>query len=221
MKIKDIEFLDDGSAILRSNGKTGFREIKLFEPTTIYLRKLFEEHPLKHEPEAPVWISYQGKQMTYNALRDKLRRIGNRTGIKKRLNPHSFRHMRYTDFQVKGVPQAITELYFGHAHGSKMAQRYTHAKFSQAHEYMDSVYGNGKKKEKKTELEMIYCSKCFKAFPPTSAFCDVCKISLDKPKMDTAREIENNKMFNSLAKNEPQILEALIDKILEKKGLIK
>ncbi|MEI7961465.1 MAG: tyrosine-type recombinase/integrase [archaeon] len=196
MKIKDIDFSEDGSAILSVNGKTGFRELKLFEPTTIYLKNYLEIHPLKHEPEAPVWLSYQGKQMTYNALRDKLLRIGKRAGIKRWINPHSFRHMRYTDFQLKGVPQAIIELHFGHAHGSKMSQRYTHAKFSQAHEYMDSIYGKVKKKEKKTEIEMIYCSKCFKAFPPTSAFCDVCQISLDKPKMDLARELESNKMLN-------------------------
>lgn len=182
MTVGSIQFLpEEKSAIIEVSGKTGERRIKLFEPTSSYLKAWVQQHPLRHDPQAPLWLNSVGQPYTYDGIAKILKRIGSRGGIKKPLNPHSFRHMIYTLFQLKGVPQAVREKYFGHVHGSPMAKIYTHASDQEVFNVLDELHGKARKtRDIRLEVKMKQCAKCLKTFLPDKSFCDECGLTLEK-----------------------------------------
>ena len=99
MKIKNVQF-DKYGAVIVVHGKTGWRRIRLFSSVP-HFSNWIEHHPLKDDPEAPLWIRLGSKNhckpLSYEALRMLLRKIAKRAGIKKNVNPHNFRHSRATD----------------------------------------------------------------------------------------------------------------------------
>ena len=185
MNIGAVEFsTEDDNCIITVTGKTGERRIKLYNPTSGYLKNLLKENPYRSDPDKPFWLGNQGKRISYNGLKKILKRIGTRAGIKKPLNPHSFRHMLYTLHQLRGTPQAIREKIFGHVHGSNMAKIYTHASDQEVFNVLDEMHGTPnmvrKNRNIRLEVQMKQCSKCLKTHLPDKSFCDECGISLEK-----------------------------------------
>ena len=180
LTVGSLQFVDD-CVIATVFGKTGERRIKLYNPTSGYLKAWISEHPQRQNKDAPLWI-YRGDHYSYNGLAKILKNLGSRAGIKKPLNPHSFRHRLYTCYQLKGAPQAIREAFFGHVHGSRMSRIYTHTSDQDVFNYLDMLHGKGERKYRdvKLELEMKQCAKCLKTYLPHEAFCSTCGVSLEK-----------------------------------------
>lgn len=92
------------------DGKTGKRPIMLVNAVPL-LAAWMGYHPLRDRADAPLWISTgtrrNGKthfertgelhSLSGNSVYDILRKLGERAGVKKRVNPHAFRHARATE----------------------------------------------------------------------------------------------------------------------------
>jgi site-specific recombinase XerD len=98
LRIKNVAF-DNYGGVLLVAGKTGQRRVRIIHSVQ-RLRTWLDEHPLREQPEAMVFCSLSNRQrggrLNYEAISHMFRKLRKRSGVTKRLNPHSFRHARAT-----------------------------------------------------------------------------------------------------------------------------
>ena len=125
--IRHVQF-DLHGAILIVSGKTGMRRIRIVKAVRL-LQKWLAVHPLREEPDAPLWIGLRGRNryrfLTRDAIARILERAARRADIKKRVHPHLFRHSRATDLAARLTEAQLKEV-FGWAPGSAQAATYVH-----------------------------------------------------------------------------------------------
>ena len=125
LKIKNLEF-DKYGAILIVSGKTGDRRIRLIA-SVLSLQKWLEEHPDKLNPNAYLWVKtpseynpkFVNKPLTYGFVCKLLKELAKKAGIKKKVNPHAFRHARAT-FLANKLTEAQMKEFFGWSKDSNM-----------------------------------------------------------------------------------------------------
>ncbi len=102
LRLKHVIF-DKYGALIRVTGKTGDRRIRLVA-STLPLQSWLNEHPNKNDPEAYLWCKrptqYNPKCKThyvsYDYVRMVFKRLAEKAGVTKNVNPHAFRHARAT-----------------------------------------------------------------------------------------------------------------------------
>ncbi len=95
LRIKDISF-DNYGCLIDVTGKTGGRRIRLVN-SSVYLTELINKHPDKDNPNSFLWLKNNTLEMIeYPALCKLLRVSAQRANVKKKVNPHNFRHSRAT-----------------------------------------------------------------------------------------------------------------------------
>jgi integrase/recombinase XerD len=165
------------------HGKTGMRRVPLLDSTP-YLVEWLDDHPLKEEPNAPLWVGIgnpgRGRRLQYGAFRKMLRETARRAGIKKDVNPHNFRHSRAT-FLAKHLTEAQMNQYFGWVRGSDMPATYVHLSGRDIDESILKMRGLLKPKEEAVEssLAPIPCPRCKLMNKATGKFCARCGAVLD------------------------------------------
>jgi integrase/recombinase XerD len=178
--IKHIGFDQYGSYEI-VKGKTGMRRVRLVMSTP-YIAAWLSIHPMKNDPEAPLWVNIgrqsHGKPMKYDAIRMVLKRLAKKAGIKKRVYPHLFRHTRATEL-ANHLTQAQMESHLGWIHGSDMPGTYIHLSGQQVDDAILSIYGLVKDKDKKPLLTSVNCPRCKTMNGPTSDFCSSCGMALN------------------------------------------
>jgi|Deesub1362A_J573_1020465.scaffolds.fasta_scaffold00834_25 integrase len=127
MRVRDVEFTEDG-AWVKLFGKTG-EKVVLLPFSTMYLSEWINAHP-DPRPDNWLWVTLgrenYGSQMDYDAIRILLRKVAQRAGVKKKVNPHIFRHTRATELAKAGWSEVEMCLYMGWEIGSKMPRIYIH-----------------------------------------------------------------------------------------------
>lgn len=126
LRIKDLVF-DDIGLIVHLNGKTGPRRVRAVWSIE-YLNEWLEEHPERDNPNVPLWFKFNSEPLEilkYDAIRRRLVKISEKTGIKKKIHPHLFRHSRCTHM-ANYLTEAQMNLYFGWIQGSDMPSVYVH-----------------------------------------------------------------------------------------------
>ncbi|WP_394698074.1 tyrosine-type recombinase/integrase [uncultured Methanolobus sp.] len=178
--IKHIGFDQYGSYEI-VKGKTGMRRVRLVMSTP-YIAAWLSIHPMKNDPEAPLWVNIgrqsHGKAMKYDAIRMVLKRLAKKAGIKKRVYPHLFRHTRATEL-ANHLTQAQMESHLGWIHGSDMPGTYIHLSGQQVDDAILSIYGLVKDEDKKPLLTSVNCPRCKTMNGPTSDFCSSCGMALN------------------------------------------
>jgi ribosomal protein L37E len=154
-------------------------------------------------------LEYPGVQMF-------LKKLARRAGIKKRVNPHSFRHARATHL-ANFLTEAQMKQYFGWVQGSGMASIYVHLSGRDVDNALLKLNGistteDGKKEEL---LKTVSCPRCQQQNTPVSKFCSRCGSPLV---IQTALEMEElrangDAVINELVKDE-QIQEIIVKKIM-------
>jgi ribosomal protein L40E len=141
-------------------------------------------HPHKTDPEAYLWsrnINRGTKDkltMRYVNAMMLIRRLAEKAGIKKRVNPHAFRHSRATVLANK-LTEAQMKEYFGWVQGSDMASVYVHLSGRDVDNAILGAYGL--KNEENKELEKfrpVVCGRCSSTNSPGSKFCTKCGYAL-------------------------------------------
>ena len=219
IQMKDLIFEKPG-CVFMVNGKTGGRRIRVISSEP-YILEWINKHPDKDNPEAFVWLRNNGNEMLeYPAFCKALRVAAIRAGIKKKVNPHNFRHARATYLASKFTEQQL-KVFFGWTRASDMASVYVHLSGKDVDDALLNVYGLSQTTEKNriTKLKPITCLRCNTQNEVTNKFCKLCGSILDENKRielqakETQTE-EINKVMDILFKDK-EVLALIAQKIKE------
>ena len=178
LKIGHVKF-DDYGAQLFVNGKTGFRRVRVVACVP-YLLEWINKHPFRDDPEAFLWLNNRLKPFGYSGITQMLYRIAKRAGIKKRVNPHNFRHSRAT-YLANFLTEAQMKEFFGWTQDSKMAAVYVHLSGRDVDNALLKVYGLENANDKKESIfKPKDCPRCKQINQATNMFCSRCGFPLDE-----------------------------------------
>ena len=159
-----------------------------------HLATWIENHPLRDKPDAPVWVGIGTRNkngaVQYKNVRTLIAKLAEKAGIKKRVNPHMFRHSRATHL-ANHLTEAQMNQYFGWVQGSDMPSTYVHLSGRDVDGAILNLYGmkEDKKKDRK-EFAPVKCPRCGTMNSPGGKFCIKCGMPLD---IKAAIEIENER----------------------------
>ncbi|MDI6917876.1 MAG: DUF3435 domain-containing protein, partial [Thermoplasmatales archaeon] len=219
MQIKNVAFEDTITRIV-VQGKTGMRRIPLIDSTP-YLAEWIENHPFKDKPNVPLWVGIgnigRNKPLDYAAFRKMLKVVAEKAGIKKKVNPHNFRHSRAT-LLSKNITEAQMNQYFGWVQGSDIPATYVHLSGRDVDDAILKLRGLKPSDEEKTKetLAPKKCSRCGFINKATGKFCTRCGVVLDLQTALTLQD-EMKKMdekFSKLLQNKG-VQKFLIKKMLQ------
>ncbi len=213
LRINNVEF-DEYGARLVIDGKTG-PDISRIIASAPKLALWLDNHPLRNDKEAPVWIRFGNKkkirQLKYSAARAILRDCAKRAGFDKRVFFHLFRHSRATQACTL-LTQAQMNHMFGWKQGSRMPSVYIHLAGKDVDEALFALNGMTKKtdSDEKTFKSNV-CSRCEYRNSPDSKFCNRCGAVLD---LKTSLGLEKartklDKLFEKLTED-PEKLDKLL-----------
>jgi len=217
LHIRDVEF-DEVGAKLSIHGKVGddFARIISSAPA---LRNWFENHPMKDDPESPLWIGVIGgknRQIVYDTARSILLHIAKRAGIKKRIHFYLFRHTRVDETQ--GIlTEAQQCMMFGWKFGSRMPATYMKRYGKHIDNAQAIMNGVTLPQVKTVVTKPKECIRCRTENSPLSKFCYKCGESLE---IKFGVEVEDRKkkierLLDGLLKD-PQELENLRNYLAER-----
>ena len=205
---------DQYGAALIVIGKTGMRRVRLLVADP-YIRAWLNMHPRRDDPNAPIWVQNNGKPMTYSTVAGIIRRISKRSGIKKNVHAHLFRHSRAT-FLANHLTEAQLCQFFGWDQGTKMTATYVHLAGRDIDGTILGLYGIKKEEEEegkngKSHLPApIDCPRCGERNPEGASFCSKCGMGLSLRtvvEMEEKRRILDEALFEAI--KQPEVQEAL------------
>jgi len=218
--IKDLS-KDQYSYIVDLEGKTGHRTPRIVM-SSAYVTHWLNAHPLKDNPHAPLWVmmgtrNKQGKMM-YAALRALVKRLVKKSGIKKRIYPHLFRHSRATHLLLnKQINEAQAKVYFGWTPDSGMLSHYSHLISSDVNNAILEMHGIKTEENKESKLKPKQCAMCNTINSYNARFCHKCGKALD---VKTAIELNEKRsssddMLAKVLKSNPKLRDELLKSIIE------
>lgn len=179
---------DEKGLVMLVEGKTGERRIRLIESVP-YIQKWLENHPLKHDRNAPLWVTFresylnQGEKharLSTNSIRAILDLAKRDSKLNKPTNPHAFRHSRLTEL-AKFLSDGKLKVFAGWTGASSMAGVYVHLSGEDLDKDLLQIAGVEIKEEKKdSPLKVKECSRCHCMNPGTADFCMLCGRPFDK-----------------------------------------
>ena len=175
MRRRDVD-LEGNPAHIVVNGKTGPRRIPVLFSVP-YLATYLNEQKMR-KPDQYLWNvggSWAGltQRADYSAIRMMLQRVAKRAGIDKRVNPHSFRHARATDYASRLSDQQLKML-FGWVGGSRMAETYVHLSGKDIDNSILQANGYKPVEVQAPKLRILLCPRCHLANEPTAQYCQRC-----------------------------------------------
>jgi hypothetical protein len=175
LRVGDVQF-DTHGAVMIVKGKTGPRRVRIIFSAKA-LSEWLNHHPSRLDLEAPLWTSFQSanstKPLEYYAFRKMLFVTARRTGIGKRVNPHSFRHARASNL-ANVLTEAQMKEYLGWVGDSRMASTYVHLSGRNIDNALFKLNGIKTEDEVNNEehtLRIKTCLRCQEVNSPTSGFC--------------------------------------------------
>ena len=129
------------------------------------LREYLNYHPHKNDPEAWLFLKIdENGKLTYFQFLKRLKKAIKRTGIKKHIHPHLFRHTRLTIWARIYTEQVLKAL-ANWSPSSDMAEVYVHFAEKDLIKQQMKQYGllhENEKEEEKTivELKTVICPNC-------------------------------------------------------------
>ncbi|MBT6995518.1 tyrosine-type recombinase/integrase [Candidatus Woesearchaeota archaeon] len=218
VKIEDISFDDYGAEMIIKHSKTetGKRIIPLIDSAPI-LKEYINQHPYSEDENAPLWINMvdQGyrkimgyKQIKPDSIRAIVRSVAKRSGIKKRVFCHLFRHSRTTNLLKDGFSDQMVQKLGGWSDSQQLG-RYGHLVSSDIKDELLKRKGIKEMDVKKSILEPKRCSRCQELNEAGNKYCKKCWLALD---VETAME-------QSQAENKMQVLVTELIKKLKKEDV--
>jgi integrase len=194
-RIKNAEFNQYGAIIYisktsKSKKSTPAKGIPITWSTG-YLNQWLAVHPLKDDPEAPLWVTKDKNQepLSYKSIRKNIADIGKKAGIRKKVNPHSFRHLAITHWILDGYNEQEIKHRAGWSKGSNQMFK-IYANFTDQ-EINDRIYEKcGLKTEDKRHVTLKKCPRCSNILKPDDRFCSQCSLVLDRQALDEIGKYE-------------------------------
>jgi integrase len=220
LRIGDVK-LNKDMARLYVAGKTerigGERIIPIIRSYNC-LRAWLSKHPRRDDTKAWLW-TYDNKPLMDSALRIQIRRIAEKAGIAKPVNPYILRHSALTKF-YKELTGTVASKLAGHAPGSREANTYCHLSPENLDDAVREM--NGIPKHKKEENNQK-CHRCDQTLGLGDRICPVCGLAQDSEiatkRMDDAEDAMNIMAGIKALTNKYPELGAIINGYLEKEQL--
>lgn len=209
LELKHVHF-DEYGAQLMVNGKTGQRRVRVIAATP-FLAEWINKHPI-NEPNSPLWWVNNAQGLRYGTIVKHIKEIAVRANIKKRVNPHSFRHSRAT-YLANHLTEAQMKEHFGWVQGSDMASVYVHLSGRDVDSALLKTYGlsTTERKHGESDLKPKSCPRCNEVNQMTNQFCSKCGMIID--------EQARNKIIETELKG--QKANAILDKMLQNEAFKK
>jgi integrase/recombinase XerD len=186
--IVDAKFDRYGCQLWLRESKTGARPARLVFASS-YLRRWLDEHPRKDDPSAPIFCSSRAPYdlISRNALYNKLDFLANKAGVKKKVNPHNWRHTRATDLAKKLTEQEM-KVVLGWTAGSRQTETYVHLSGMDINKAMFKAAGIVVDEEQEPSLlSAERCPRCKALNAKINDCCDTCGLPLsEKARMEEA-----------------------------------
>ena len=219
LKIKNISF-DEYGAKLMVAGKTGMRRVRVISSAP-YLSAWLGIHPDKENPDTYIWINLirdKGKLMGYRNYVRIIKTSADKAGIKKRVNPHAFRHARATHLASHLTEAQMNQL-FGWVQGSDMPATYIHLNGKDVDNALLRMHGIKEQEDKQNGNDVLKtrdCARCGLVNGATSGFCQRCGAPIDPKTIAQFSENRDNadEVMNKLVKD-PEVLKLLQKKLQE------
>lgn len=183
-RLKHLIFDNKGCkiAFLRHD-KTHEIWLRLVE-CTAFMAAWVNSHPDRDNPDAPLWVNIigkkRGKRLDYSTLLRMLQQVAAKAKIKKKVNPHAFRHSRAT-FLAKYMTDMELKHYFGWVKDSSMVKKYVHLSGRDIEDKILKI--SGIKTEEQENEENNKARECFYCHNPNSSlnkWCATCGRPLDE-----------------------------------------
>ena len=205
LMVENVE-LNTNSGIIRPNKDS--KSNKTFSkavPITWscgYIGQWLSVHPNREEPKSPLWVNLDwpiGGAMSYKNIRAMIKHTGKRAGIKKKINPHMFKHRAVSKWILERFSDQEIKHRATWAQDSRMMTIYGHFTSEDINANILEHYGI--KQSEITEIKLANCPRCNITLPPGARFCPQCSLVLDTK---AAKEIQN------YDKQIPQLIELLL-----------
>lgn len=199
LKLKDVIF-DNYGCILNLFGKTGYRKVRLVGSSPAISEWINLEHPKRNDKESYLFCNTYndkiGSKITYQSVAKILKNLKKRTGFKKDINPHLFRHSRATELS-EFLTDAQRCNFFGWEQGSQVCRIYTHLQDTDR----AILELNGlieKEKDKEGKFKNIICPRCKTSNPYGSEKCNKCSLGFDIKSIEKYEKKDElmNKLLN-------------------------
>ncbi len=176
----------------KAGNKTFQKFLTLSEPD---LKEWLQFHP-KPDPAAPLWIRIDGRKpntgIDYDYARKLLRVLGEKAGIKKRLNPHNFRHGSIT-FWSDYLTDSQLKYRASWSQATAMLGVYIHKDVNAIRDRILQLRGiESKRSESPFENKIIRCYFCGKDNESSRVICYSCKKFLDISKNRVAQRLKDS-----------------------------
>ena len=188
---------DKYGAVVMMDGKTGPRPVRLINSAPL-LADWLNSHPCRSDKDAPLWVRLatgRGDLLGYRGITRALEKLFLRAGVKKRYNPHIFRHSRAT-FLANYLTEFQMNQYFGWVQGSDMPSTYVHLSGKDTDKALLKLYGMSS-----DGIQQQNCV-CGKEIDAGSRFCADCGAEL--PRGSETRNVTIT--AHSKPENEPESL---------------
>jgi len=235
MKVRHLEFKSELVRATLPQSKTMARTVPLVTCKS-HLANWINYHPLKDDPEAPLWSNLKGtgKQPLVGQTVSKiLKSAAEDAGVSKRVYPHLFRACSITNKQVIRWPDPYVKLFHGLCKDSKVMKHYSHLSYSNLEDIQKEM--NGLPVEQKPVLHSgIRCAACGRKNP---LYVEICECGLPTEMRhvqgghsDLVSEIESRvekkiNEFLDIRRAQDEIMErfmaALVDKSKQSPALLK
>ncbi|AKB13082.1 Site-specific recombinase XerD [Methanosarcina thermophila] len=192
VKLKNVELDEYGAVITFPEGKTGARRVRLVFSAP-YLREWIDDHPRKDERDAPLWCTLDKNAglMSVTGLVNVFNRCGEKAGIEKKVNPHSFRHDRATHLATNFTEQQL-KMYLGWSPTSTQPATYVHLSGKNMDDAVLKMYGIKTNEDDTEFLKPGVCPRCHELTPVNARFCLKCGLPLSREATTTVESIRND-----------------------------
>jgi integrase len=158
--------------------------------STGYLNQWLAVHPMREDPEAPLWVTLNEpyQPLSYKTMRLTIQKIANKAGIKKRVNLHKFRHQAITTWILDGLSEQEIKHRAGWSKGStQMMKIYANFTDSEINERIFEHYGL---KVDKRQVALVRCPRCNNTLRPSDRVCPQCSLVLDRGAAEELKGLE-------------------------------
>ena len=162
-RIKDV-MVYDSYVEINVSGKTGQGRLIIIKAYRDVVNHL-QNHPFKNNPEAPLWYMIRSNRflpLSYNALRMRIKRLARKTGIKRRIWLHLFRHTAATE-KASYLTDREMCVVFRWSKNSRMPAKYAHLAQRNIKEKLLSLYSENEFQVLKPKT--LRCWKCGEILP--------------------------------------------------------
>lgn len=196
IKIKHIDLVNKEYAMVTiPMGKTDSRKIPLIYSVQ-HIQNWLNSHPNRNDPNSPVFITqgaWLGRALGEDGLKRRLKILGLRAGIKKKIYPHLFRHSRLTELAKELTEQELKK-FAGWTPNSNMASVYVHLSGSDVSNKILANAGlidSSESQKGKSVLQSVRCPRCDKLNSADTKYCS-CGFILDIKEINKVLEERSN-----------------------------